>query len=580
MRHRRTPSRVTAPGGVLTWIIAWALLGTGPDTALRAQSQKEVPPVLPFVPPDSARTAGERPQWELPEVLVYGRDTSLRLPGQKLAIGGKPAIAYRPQEQRETIPSTMVSAAPQELLAESGPQARSLLLRAEGGSYWTANVAALYRGARRRMNYGADISFRRSDGAVENGQYAILDLGGRVTYPFSPRGAVHAHVDINQAGYGLAGATPPDTARALKAERHASAVSLGTGLELGLGDRGQLTVAYEYATLRSSDDTLGVRLSRVSDGLHRLDTRVVFPFGSIELLANISYLSEGYRPQGARGTQQSSLVQAEWGVAGEVLARGHAYLGLGFHGVSSAAGGQSSALSIAGRFWIAPSPRLGLTVEFRRGYDCSTLMERRAENPYHAPHLLLQPVLTKFALAVGAEWRVASQLVLEARVGRSWMKDQWYWQRDPASGLFTVGVVPDVKMNHAALVVRGEPAANLSIEARYALYSDSFRLAQVPGAADLPYLAHRRVPLSAAYRLGERTRLQLRSDLMSSRTADLVRQAKLKPYALLSCAVTHQLNRRVSLFVQGENLTNRSYERWQGYPEMGLTIQAGGFATW
>ncbi|MBC7186985.1 MAG: TonB-dependent receptor [Calditrichaeota bacterium] len=571
---------MSALRGAMALGLTCAILGAGVGTAVWAQTQKEMPAILPFVPPDSVRTPAELPQWELPEVLVYGRDTSLRLPGQKLAVEGKPAIAYQHQEEREPLTSTVVAAAPHELLAASRPEARSLLLRAEGGSYWTANVAALYRGARRLVNYGAEISFHRSDGAVENGHYAILDLGGRATYPFSPRGTARAHVDICQAGYGLPGATLPDTARALRPERHASTVTVGTGLEFGLGDRGQLRVAYEYASLRSSDDTLGARLSRVSDALHRLETEAAFRLGTTELLTKISYLSEGYRPEETAGTQQSSFVQGECGVAREVFSRGHAYVGFGFQGVSSPAGGRGSALSVAGRLWVTPSPGLGVTLELCRGYDYWTLMERRAENPYHAPSLLLQPALTKFALAVGAEWRVASQLVFQARVGRSWMKDQWYWQRDPASGLFTVGIVPDVSINHATLVARGEPTANLSIEARYALYSDSFRLAQMPGAVDLPYVAHRRLPVSVSYRWRERTRLELRSDVMSSRTADLARQAKLKPYALLGCAVTHQLNRRVSLFVQGENLANRSYERWQGYPEMGLTILAGAFATW
>jgi len=547
--------------------------------AVWPQEQKEVPPVQPFLLPDTVRTAPERPQLELPEVLVYGRDVSLRLPGQKLAVQQPPRVGL-PSREAPHSDQALVAQTREELFVSNKPAGRSLLVRLEGGSYWTGAVEGLYRQSQRRLNYGADMSFRRSDGAVDNGHYAILGLGGHITYALSGGGTVQGRLKLTQASYGLAGATLPDTTMPLKAERHATVATFGTRAELGVGRSGQMTFAYEYCSLACSDDTLTTRFSRLSDGLQRFEATGAVRVGSTDLLARITYLREGHRSQGDGERQWNSLAEAECGLGRDLFRRGRAYVGLGLHSFSGSMAKRQSTLAATARLWAAVTPRLGWMLEMRRGYDYRTLVDRSAENPYYAARLGLFPVRTTFAFSTGAEWQVAPNLLLELRVGRAWLKEQWYWQRDPATGLFTTGVVPKLGLNHGSFALRYAPNEQLNIEARYSLWSDSFHLEQWPHASDVPYLAHRRLPVTVSYRLGNRTRIECTGDVVSSRTAEMGSQVKLSPYALLGCVVSHQVSRRLVLFVQGENLANRAYERWQGYREMGLMVLAGGFATW
>lgn len=543
-----------------------------------AQEQKELPPVLPFSPPDSVARRQDRPQLELPEVLVYGRDTSLRLPGEKLTVEHPPAVPLR--ETWAATADTGAAAIREELFAGGRPSLHWLSVRLEGGSYWTANGEARYRKSAGRLTYGAGMSFRRSDGAVDNGHYAILGLGGQVAYPLPERGTVEAHLSLTQADYGLAGATLPDTARALQAQRHAMAASVGTRAEVGVARDGRLTICYDYSSLRSSDDTLTARLGRLAADLHRLETTASVRVGRSDVFGRIGYLGEGYRSGGAQKSRWNSFVQAEGGISGDVLGYGRVYLALGLHGFSWPGEGWTSGFAATARLGLATSPKMGWTLELRRAYDYRPLGDRSAENPYYAPDLELQPVRTNFACTVGAEWQLAPDLVLVARAGRAWLQDQWYWQREPATGLFTTGVVPKLKLSYGTLALRYVPNSRLDIEARCLLWRDSFRLEQWPRAADAPYLAHRRLPVTVSYRLGDRTRIELSSDVISSRCAEISSQTKLAPYTLLGCVITHQLGKRCVILVRGENLTNSKYERWQGYGEMGLRILAGGFARW
>ncbi|MGQ9854008.1 MAG: hypothetical protein ACUVTG_11480, partial [Candidatus Oleimicrobiaceae bacterium] len=257
--------------GPLAWAFACATT-LGAVLPGLAQEQKELPPVLPFLPPDSVARLQERPQLELPEVLVYGRDTSLRLPGEKLAVQHPPAVSLPLRETWTATADTGAAATREELFAGDRPSPHWLLVRLEGGSYGTANGEVLCRRSAGRLTHGAGMSFRRSDGAVDNGHYAILGLGGQVAYPLSRRGTVEAHLTLTQANYGLAGATLPDTARALRAERHAMAASVGTRAELGVAREGLLTISYDHCSLRVSDDTLTSRLGRLAADLNRLET--------------------------------------------------------------------------------------------------------------------------------------------------------------------------------------------------------------------------------------------------------------------------------------------------------------------
>ncbi len=563
-------------------LVAWALacaLTLGPVLAVVAQEQKELPPAHPFLLPDSVARPQERPQLALPEVLVYGRDTSVRLPGQKLAVQNQPEASLPLRKAWAVFAETAAAPTGEEHFPDGRPSPHWLLVRLEGGSYWTANGEALFRHSGRRLNYGAEMSFRRSDGATDNGQYAIFALGGQVAYPMSGRGTVEGHLTLTQSNYGLAGATLPDTARFLRAERHAMATNVGARAEVGVGRGGLLTICYDYCSLRSSDDTLAARCSRLADDQHRVETTTALRVGRSDLLGRISYLREGYRSDDAKH-RWTSLVQAECGIAGDVLRHGRLYLALGLHGFSSPAQGWTSTLAATARLWVASSPNLGWTLELRRAYDYRALGDRAAENPYYAPDVQLQPVRTNFACTIGAEWQLAPDLVLTARVGRAWLRDQWYWQREPDTGLFTTGLVPNVKLNYGTLALHYVPSDRLDVEARCLLWGDSFRLEQWPRAADVPYLARRRLPVTVTYRLGSRTRIELSADAISSRSAQIGSQEKLAPYGLLGCVITHQLGKRFVTFVRGENLTNTKYERWQGYREMGLTILAGGFATW
>ncbi|MDZ7378143.1 MAG: hypothetical protein ONB06_02235 [candidate division KSB1 bacterium] len=562
-------------------IVCMALVGSASVTA-SAQGQKETPPLRPFVSQDSVRVPAperqERPQLELPEVLVYGRDVSLRLDGRKFDVTPPSPIPRELSRREQVLADTAVLAAREEAPGGQPVGPRSLLLRSRVGSYWTTDVEALFRQARRRLTYGGEMAFRRSDGAVINGHYAMLDLVGRSGYQFSPSGTVRGYLSLSQKGYGLSGATLPDSSRPRKAERHTSAVGIGAELDLRSGAHGQLFASYDFLSLRSSDDTLQAQLSRISGGTHRAALRFSQRLGTTDVSGQASYLREGYSPGSGRDVR-NSWAKVEFGASRAVMKKARAYLGLGLEEFSSHQT-HKTALIVVGRMAVPLAPEVGLTLQVRRGHDYRQMSDCWEENPYFDPGMQVRPVFTKCALALGAEWRLAKRLVLGAQVSRSWLQNQWYWQRDPATGLFTAGVVPTLALNRAVLTLRGEPSSRLGLDAQFVLCDDFFDLPQLPQDGDVPYLAHRRLAVSIPYRLSERTRVELRSDVMSSRAADMLSQTTLRPFALFGCTVTHRLGRQVSLFLQGENLTNRRYQRWQGYREMGLSILAGGFASW
>ncbi len=570
------------PKWFCTMLAATAVLMVGWGMG-SAQEQKEAPPLRPLLPPDSVRAPSreqaERAQLELPEVLVYGRDAALRLEGHKLSISTLSLASYELPPERGPVADSATLARREEIGQSWTAEPRSSLLRACVGSFWTTDAEALFRQRRQRISYRGGLAFRRSDGAVENGYYSMLDLAGRMAYQFSSRGTVRAHVAVSQQGYGLPRATLPDTTNPVQAERHNSDIGVGAEVEMKTGHQGQFVAWYEFSAFRSSDDTLRARFSHVAAGTHRVGTKFSLRLAGIDLTSQVSYLHEGYRPPDGSGPQENALARVELGVGRGIMARAQAHLGVGLDNISCH-GRRSSTLAFWGRVALPVTPRAGLLLEVRRGYDYRQLSDHRAENPYFSPWLQLNPVLTKCAVAIDANWRLSRGLVCGVRVTRSWLQDQWYWQRDPATGLFGLAPVPKLKVNRAVITVRGQPFSRLSIEARYIVCHDSFHLAGAPRGADVPYLAHRHLPVTLTYHLGDRTRVELRSDAMSSRTAEMRTQERLGPYALFSCAATHRLSNRVSVFVQGQNLTNRRYQRWQGFREMGLALLAGAFASW
>ncbi|MEM6782586.1 MAG: hypothetical protein AAF624_02500 [Bacteroidota bacterium] len=207
-----------------------------------------------------------------------------------------------------------------------------------------------------------------------------------------------------------------------------------------------------------------------------------------------------------------------------------------------------------------------------------SVLDQSLGSAYEAnPFVDLNPVVMPEVQAVNARAGVQTQIGTARATlygGTQWGDFTQFFERDPATGLFTMGYGDTRRYFGGLEAALGRPdrvEATVGIEARSGQLVDA--------DADLPYyapvVAHATLTVAL---LSERLRLGVSARAEGTRPADRA-GAEATGFFDLSADAGFQLTERLDLLVRAGGLAG-DVERWAGYPEAPFTVLGGLRARW
>jgi outer membrane receptor protein involved in Fe transport len=224
------------------------------------------------------------------------------------------------------------------------------------------------------------------------------------------------------------------------------------------------------------------------------------------------------------------------------------------------------------------TPKFGVLLKASREYLPINYTEICEKNPFISSKTNFVPMKKEMELKLGIEYKFSSQLSLNGEIIRQSWKKYAYWYREPKIGLFQLNSLNKATLTILNFQSKFTFSSKLNVDAGIQINFDSSKDDSVTN--HLPYLERFRIPFNLEYKIDKTTQASLTIQLIGPRYADLKNNEKLSSIGLLSVYLEKQLIKNISVFVEGNNLTNQKYEIWQKYPSMGFYFGAGLRGSW
>ena len=550
-------------------------------TAAQAQEKAKPPPTRIDARQDTVRSR-TRPQpvkkkpaanIEIPDVLIYGRDTVKRMVGEKLS----------PQTDSLRVVSPPVSferrSAEEFEDRKRGVETAVVELRrtrAEvvGGRFATFAGDVARWGQRGGLDYTVEARLRRSSGQFPNSEYARVDLGAALGFAIGQRLRGEATTGFRLHDYGLQGALQPER------DRQVTGGELSSRWLWSPGSETEVELSGEAGALRLEPEPplLLTRFGTTSDRWFRLKARIAWGPAERRLSLAADMIADHFDNQPIPG--RDVRLGSVWGAASLALSPRLSLL--------ATLGVQRQEVERERQTFFAPQARLLWQASPRFAFHASAGRELRYqpfdrlldENPYLSITPILVPEKVKAYMEFGTEYRLSGQATFVGVLRNERIDRYGFWQRSDSTGLFDYRRVDDVGLTTVGFGLRVTAPSGVEADLRLLVLDDRRGQPGAEEAFDLPYRERYQVPLRLSYRPQKQVRLSATSTWVSSRRTRLASRETLPAFWVMDAEVEVQATPNLAVVVQGKNLTDRRYSFWEGFREMGVVVMAGVVGRW
>ncbi len=504
---------------------------------------------------------------QLPEVLIYGRDTSRRVAGRKITVSPDRPELVTPETLYEPLTSGDLRRGERETPAP--PQQRKNRLAefaAFGGQFdqfgFSANVWRQWA----RWDAKAAVALAQTYGQFANSRRrqgrAQADVGLRV----SEKSRWRFRSAFRRRTQGLYGAVDPQTDREQTGLRFGVTGDFQPAGDVRLG----LDVDFAFESLQ--DRPTATPKIDVDGFFFRFRGEAKKTFARGEISARAVTLSDRWNPSGAAEQNrdwQDYRIELAWQPVN--------WLSLQLAPGITVAGEDTLRRSRfspeIGGMWT-PHPSFAATVRFRRGWRYQPWEERLDRNPY----LNLQsqnPALdVRWHGVLGATWAPNKRLVFHAEIEREEIDAFPFYMRD-SLGTFALQTAR-VRLGRVSVGANLQFSQAFHLAATWNLLDDRvWRDGRFLSVLDVPYRPESELPVTLTYRPGKKLRVDAQLVWLGSRALDLLGASRLGSFIDVGGQVSFQPLRGVTLFVRAKNLLDENYMLWEGYRELGLHLLAG-----
>jgi len=545
------------------------------------QQKVKPPPTRMALPSDSVQAPGgqpqpaaaesEKPELELPEVLIQGTDRIVRLTNEKESVVPDNPALVRPDTPPQVISSWFQLQAAKPRYQATGPVVRrSTWGHLQGGSYATFTGDLGHWQEFGALTLHGRGWLDRSAGQYRNSQYTRGGLELHSDYHVNSRLTTSVEGGYRQSGIGL------QTAALTGQTRTGGTGTLGAGLQWDVAGNTTFQGRVHFGSTRLTSDTNATELDRTEDGWSEASGELVSQILGFQLGARGRYLRETLRRPGAAWENSASFGEAGIESLFPLSGALSAGIGVNYHAVTTDSLGAANRVSPFGRINFVPGNWLGISATVYSGYDYETFTQRWRENPYAAHALPLRPEETSLGWKVSVEYRMTEALGIHAGIDYSAMNTLYYWQRDPATGYFTARDAGEVRIVQVQGGVTWQPGDWLDLRASLVTYSASYPTSSpLTGSAFIPYRPQVSVPLQATLSLPSAFQLTVDGEITGPREVGFGGVPALSGYDLLNASISRTFAEKYTVLLSATNLLNIPYITWEQYSEPGIRVFLG-----
>ncbi len=527
--------------------------------------------------PDQKLTPASEPApLELPDVLIYGSDRSLRISGDKLTQPWDDAKAIAPRISYQPLTDNSELANRKNHVQSSTRAIRSrTLAQIDVGRFQKFNIVAGHWQEIRDYHFGFHGTYNRSSGQYPNSQFAQGALHAQFGFPIQPQISFASEVDWHRANYGLYGSIVDRLHRT----KTGGALKLGSQWTIDTNRSAAFDFTYQQTNYR---DRNGDSYDR--NGLQR----------HIELGGIYQTLYWGIPAQWRAGYQFQMLRPDG---TDSINTKNYFYLGATCsytikHYVTIQPSLLFENLDVndslsAYQLWPSlelvamPMSQLGLRLKFSKELSPYNYAELIEKNPFLSLQTMFVPMRNELELRLGAEFVPAPKLSLTAELIRQNWRSFGYWARDAESGLMQLGAIDRVRLTTLKAQGRFRASPRAIIDAGVQLQFEKIHHDSTAHFGDrIPYLERLRVPLNCEYQIDHSTKAQLSLTVTSPRYADRTNIKKLAGLVLVSGRCDKQVLKHIAAYAEINNLFNQKYQLWENYPGLGFYVEIGLKGNW
>ncbi len=546
-------------------LLLFLLAGIAPAMA----QERPLPPTRMTLPSDTlvtgrtpAKLEADSSRIELPEVLILGRDRSVRQVESKQRSDDDQPRLIRPDYLSLSIFARRDNNRP---LVNAAASARERLYwaGAGAGSYSTLNAHGGYSGKYPWGSTRLTGWFDRSNGAFHNSQHRDGGLTASATTPLRPALHGRAEAAADWLTRGLYGATLP------RPTRSARLSSLEGEAEFALNPASSARAALRLAGAGVSSDTSGQEWQHTGDFTVSLQGDYQRQMERLTLRASALLQHESLSPGADTLDEAAGLSRIRAEVQTSLLAPLQLTAAAGYDACNG--GRFAPSLRLA---WV-PNDRWGLALMAWAGLRYRSYSERLRENPYLAHALPLAADDSPLSLQARADFRPAGRLLFRFGAYHGRFNRLHYWERDGATGLIGLQQTRDVSLTEFQANGEVRFDSGMTLQGELQFNSDHLQHPVLPGDDDrIPYRPDFTARAAVTLPLPWQLVLTGRLEMAGERRRGLDLAGRLPRYTLLNAGVSRNFGGRLTAGIDLDNLLNSNYVIWEGYDEPGTRIMA------
>lgn len=533
-------------------------------------------------PPDTTQKTGqklppqeEKSRLELPDVLIYGTDRSVRMTGDKVESRQNDVKMIAPTMEYQSLVTELDSEyQKKQFQGSKWGSGSQTILQLDAGRFSQFGILAGRYQELTDFNYSVQGNYNRSNGQYRNSQYFEGSLKAQAGVRIAPNFVVSGNGCYRASDYGLYGA---------EIEKLGRKISIGRfkiNSQWSNSPDQTLEAALNYHQNVYNDKDTANYQSKLAERNIALSAGFQTKLGRYPVTIQGLYQYSRLNPESEAIVSQK-LLQLRSSLSFSIKQYVTLKPGLVFENLELQPSFSGNYVSPELEIVATPHDKLGILIKVNRGYSTLTYFNYWESNQFVSQDVQFIPSKKEMEAKLGIEFNPFSYITISGAV----LHQQWdkyrYWELETGSGLFSINAIKNVSLTTFSLQSRIDLMPNLKLDAGI-----QFVLEDVPADSSFdndqhtPYLERFRMPMSLAYQFDSATEARLAFHWIGSRFVSLNDDKKLSAFGLLQLSIEKRLHNHFSVYLKGDNLLNQEYQLWQNFPGMKLYFEIGIKGIW
>ena len=543
--------------------------------------EKAIPPTSRLAPPSDSVAAKptntkaqpDKPEIELPEVLILGTNRSRQINAEKEHRTPAAPVLFHSDAEAGVITSWFEQERNKPAFIPGTHHVNEHgWASVSAGNYLTLTGNAGYW--RRVEDFSLNVRARSlyTGGQYKNSTATHAEMSGIFHLDSTPRWNTKIQTRLANRKFGLYSLLNGDATRSI------NQADIFGSTEYKIPAAGRVTLVADLTALTLETDTSESSLEKSRGNNFTLQGTYQDNFGPIPVTISGNIFREKLKPRENGNSRIQDAGSIGFSVKLPVNMVWHADIGLDYQTYASDSMKTTHQFAPRASLIYAPNNNVGLAMQVFSGYGYTAYSSRFDDNHFltHTPEY--SPNDARFGAQFTLEMQLLATLSMQTRFRYTNMQQVQYWSSN-GNGLFRLQTLQDVESTDIRFIVEYTPVDKVHIQLVSSAYRANYQDSALKHSEAIPYKPQ--VTFESEINVDLRDNLSVRAgtDYTGRRYLNPDNSGWLTGVWNVSTGLDYKVTKRYQLQGTINNLLNREYDRWEGIPGTGIQVLFGGRAT-